>query len=172
MSCFSLLIILMCNLTWSATAFTVEVTTGFVPSPASCSVSLKRRKPSLSDPGYCVAWKGGAGFDECTHSALLKADCPCNNNTNICLNDKYWHSKLLGKDVASKFYVLQPVTVWMLTRFVKEGNRFRSYFALWTPPSPSTYHWLRHSETQSVTADQNRWIAVYFGYLQIPVASV
>ena len=76
MSCFSLLLNLLGNFTWSATAFT----TGFLPSPASCSISLKSRKPSLSyrsDPGYCVAWKDGAGFDECAHSALLKADCPC-----------------------------------------------------------------------------------------------
>jgi len=50
-----------------------------LPIPASCSVSLKSRKLSLAyaaEPGYCVAWKGGAGFDECSYSALLKADCP------------------------------------------------------------------------------------------------
>lgn len=76
---FSPLIILLCSLTWSAAGFNTAFTAGFLPIPASCSVSLKSRKPSLpyaSDPGYCVAWKGGAGFDECSHSALLKADCP------------------------------------------------------------------------------------------------
>lgn len=76
---FSPLIILLCSLTWSAARFNAGFTAGFLPIPASCSVSLNSRKPSLlyaSDPGYCVAWKGGAGFDECSHSALLKADCP------------------------------------------------------------------------------------------------
>ncbi len=76
---FSPLIVLLCILTWCAAGFTAGFTAGFLPIPASCSVSLKSRKPSISyvsDPGYCVAWKGGAGFDECSHSALLKADCP------------------------------------------------------------------------------------------------
>lgn len=76
---FSPLIVLLCILTCSAVGFNAGFTAGFLPIPASCSVSLKSRKPSISyvsDPGYCVAWKGGAGFDECSHSALLKADCP------------------------------------------------------------------------------------------------
>lgn len=83
---FSPLIVLLCNLAWSAAGFTAGFTVaGFLPIPASCSVSLKSRKLSLayaSDPGYCVAWKGGAGFDECSYSALLKADCP--SKTPIC----------------------------------------------------------------------------------------
>lgn len=76
---FSPLIVLLCDLAWSAAGFNAGFTAGFLPIPASCSVSLKSRKLSLAyaaEPGYCVAWKGGAGFDECSYSALLKADCP------------------------------------------------------------------------------------------------
>lgn len=54
-------------------------------------------------------------------------------NTNICLDGSYWRWKLPEKDAVSRSYALQQVIAWMPTKFVKEGNRLRSYIAFSIP---------------------------------------